>query len=185
MNWQIDCRANLSISVHRFQTLFCTTANKMLSHLVQIQFGVTFSVFLSLSLFLIHSLTHSLTLLLSFTLSLSFTRHLFHCLWLCLSHGLVMFRIFQCNVCVCNEKSTSIPPTIQFQRYSFIQFLGFDLETEIHTHTLCIRVHIFIYLLGCSFYFLFVCCIPFHSHHIETTIIYTFKDCISFWLLCE
>lgn len=146
MNWQIDCRANLSISVHRFQTLFCTTANKMLSHSVQIQFGVTFS--LSQSLSLTHSFSHSLTL--------SFTLHLFHCLWLCLSHGLVMFRIFQCNVCVCNEKSTSIPPNIQFQRYSFIQFLGFDLETEIHTHTLCIRVHIFIYLLGCSFYFHFI-----------------------------
>lgn len=124
------------------------------------------SVSLSLSLFWLLFLSPSqplslsllsLSLPTSFTLSLSFTCHLFHCLWLCLSHGLVMFRIFQCNVCVCNEKSTSIPPpTIQFQRYSFIQFLGFDLETEIHTHTLCIRVHIFIYLLGCSFYFHFI-----------------------------
>lgn len=143
------------------------------------------SVSLSLSLFrwlrlshsqpfsLIHSVsrptsfTHSFSY---FNLSLSFTRHLFHCLWLCLSHGLVMFRIFQCNVCVCNEKSTSIPPQLFNSNvivlYNFLVLISKPKSTR--TRYVYAFIFLFIYW---DVHFIFIlffirCFIPFHSHHI-------------------
>lgn len=129
------------------------------------------SVSLSLSLFWLLFLSLlSLSLPTSFTLSLSFTCHLFHCLWLCLSHGLVMFRIFQCNVCVCNEKSTSIPPQLFNSNVIVLYNFLVLISKPKYTRTRYVYAFIFLFIYW-DVHFIFIlffirCFIPFHSHHI-------------------